>query len=138
MPMLQGDPDAAPRKWGFVEKWILRQAVRPYITDELYLRKKSQYNVPISRPVSKEEGEEEGQEQKLTPLQVLLKTRLTRSAVARLGWADWDFLGGLLAEYLEAAEAPLDGGLDKRARVLLCVLSFVIMQERFGVPTAVV
>ncbi|KAJ7670220.1 hypothetical protein B0H17DRAFT_1086072 [Mycena rosella] len=38
-----------PGAWSFTDKWILRQAVKPYITEELYLRKKLSYNAPPTR-----------------------------------------------------------------------------------------
>ena len=130
MPQLQSDPS---RKWSFTEKWILREAVKPFVTDEIYQRKKSQYNVPISR-VGIANGVNGVH---LTPLQSLLKERLTVETVGKLGWANWDYIGGLLQQYLDSPESPVDGGLDKRARILLCVLSFVILQTRFQVPRAV-
>ncbi|KAK7054624.1 hypothetical protein VNI00_003087 [Paramarasmius palmivorus] len=128
-PTLVGGDESVsqPRRWMFTEKWILRQAVKPFVTDEIYKVKKSQYNVPISRPRAEETS--------LTPLQVLLKTRLTQAAVARLGWANWGYISNLLKEYIESPECPADGGLDKRARILLCMLSFVILQDYFKVPT---
>lgn len=114
----------APQKWGFTEKWILREAVKPFVTDEIYNRKKSQYNVPVSRPNTGT----------LTPLQQLLKTKLTEHSIRKLGWANSAYILSLLEGYLDNAECPVDGGLDKRARVLLCVLSFVILQDRFKIP----
>ncbi|EEB94074.1 hypothetical protein MPER_07178, partial [Moniliophthora perniciosa FA553] len=117
-----------PRRWMFTEKWILRQAVKPFVTEEIYRAKKSQYNVPISRPQATDKS--------LTPLQVLLKARLTKEAVENLGWANWAYISELLKEYIESPESPADGGLDKRARILLCMLSFVILQRYFNVPTA--
>ncbi|KAJ7580835.1 putative asparagine synthase [Mycena floridula] len=125
-PSLKVMPQFQGQKWAFTEKWILREAVKPFITDEIYQRKKSQYNVPIARPNNAI----------LTPLQLLLKERLTVEIVEKLGWANWEYIGGLLEQYLSEPESPVDGGLDKRARILLCVLSFVILQDKFRVPTA--
>ncbi|EIM84292.1 uncharacterized protein STEHIDRAFT_170025 [Stereum hirsutum FP-91666 SS1] len=34
-------------KWSFTEKWILREAVRPYVTEEIYMRPKVQFNAPV-------------------------------------------------------------------------------------------
>ncbi|KAJ8085950.1 hypothetical protein PM082_004769 [Marasmius tenuissimus] len=113
-----------PRQWKFTEKWILRQAVKPYVTDEIYRRKKAQYNVPLSAASCCASS----------PLQRLLTSRLTKENVAKLGWANWDYVGGLLKSFTESPECPADGGLDKRVRVLLCMLSFVVLQERFEVP----
>ena len=129
MPQLQSGPGP---KWGFTEKWILREAVKPFVTNEIYQRKKSQYNVPISSPTGGEGGT------KHTPLQRLLKERLTVEAVGRLGWANWDYIEDLLKQYLSSPETPVDGGLDKRARILLCILSFIILQGKFHVPQAMI
>jgi asparagine synthase (glutamine-hydrolysing) len=41
-----------PGVWSFTEKWLLRQAVRPYVTDELFERRKFSYNAPPERPSS--------------------------------------------------------------------------------------
>ncbi|KAL0566412.1 hypothetical protein V5O48_015604 [Marasmius crinis-equi] len=120
----KNESGSLPRKWTFTEKWILREAAKPYVTDEVYRRKKAQYNVPLSVPTSSS----------LSPLQRLLKTRLTEENIAKLGWLNWEYISGLLDAYIKAPECPLDGGLDKRARVLLFILSFVVLQERFQVP----
>ncbi|KAK1219532.1 hypothetical protein PQX77_017720 [Marasmius sp. AFHP31] len=112
------------RTWSFTEKWILREAVKPFVTDEIYRRTKAQYNVPLSpqSPAS------------LSPVQRLLREKITEENIAQLGWANWEYIHGLLISYLESPEYPADGGLDKRVRVLLCMVSFVILQERFKVP----
>lgn len=133
--ILPSPDSSSPLKWVFTEKWILRQAVKPFVTDELFARKKSQYNVPISKTISKAESSSL-EVQNLTPLQILLKKGLTRESVENLGWANWEYIERLLGSYMASMETPVDGGLDKRARVLLCVLSFVVFQRRFEVPTA--
>lgn len=120
-------------QWSFTEKWILREAVKPYVTEEIYSRKKSQYNVPISRP--KQNGNAARKE--LSPLQVFLKERVTMNKVDALGFMNWRSIEGLLNDYTKESECPIDGGLDKRARVLLCVASLIILQERFKVPAAI-
>ncbi|KAJ7599771.1 putative asparagine synthase [Mycena floridula] len=119
-------PHVQHGKWTFTEKWVVREAVKPFVTEEIYLRKKSQYNAPIARVA----------DGSLTPLQRLLKERLTVEMVGKLGWVNWNYIDGLLHQYLESPETPVDGGLDKRARILLCIVSFVILQDRFKVPTA--
>ncbi|KAF8970150.1 putative asparagine synthase [Flammula alnicola] len=127
-------PQKAPTgQWFFTEKWILRQAVKPYITEEICLRKKSQYNVPISRPT--QNGDIAGNE--LSPLQVFLKERVTKEKVDALGFMNWENIKALLNDYVQSPECPMDGGLDKRARVLLCVVSFTVLQARFNVPAAI-
>ncbi|KAF8178136.1 putative asparagine synthase [Mycena galopus ATCC 62051] len=135
LPRLLNNGDAnTPRKWAFTEKYVLREAVKPFVTEEIYARKKSQYNVPISRPTTN--GVNGARH--LTPLQELLKQRITFDAVDNLGWANWDYIGSLLDDYMDSPVCPVDGGLDKRARILLCVLSFIILQARFAIPKAVI
>ncbi|KAK7040724.1 hypothetical protein VNI00_009630 [Paramarasmius palmivorus] len=116
------------RNFTFTEKWVLREAVKPFVTDEIYRRAKVQYNSPIAPPTR------ESMAGGLSPLQLMLKARLTKEAVEQLGWGRWEYVEGVLNEYLEAPECPADGGLDRRARILLAILSFVIIQERFQVP----
>lgn len=129
----QGSPpvgsNGGRNSWSFTDKWILRQAVKPFVTKELYERKKAQYNSPLPRQSSTE-----GSESKPSPLQSLLRDRLTQASVGRLGWISWEHVEKTLSAYLKSPEFPLDGGLDQRARVLLWVLSFVVLQERFSVP----
>ncbi|KAF7349626.1 Asparagine synthetase domain-containing protein [Mycena sanguinolenta] len=113
--------------WAFTEKWILRQAVKPYVTEEVFLRRKLSYNAPPSRRTRGESL--------LVPLQAHLKVRITRANVERVGFLDWSFVEGLLAGYLTNPNFPADGSLDARAQLLLYVLSFIVLQERFDVPT---
>ncbi|KAF8964576.1 putative asparagine synthase [Flammula alnicola] len=120
-------------QWLFTEKWILRQAVKPYITEEIYLRKKDQYNAPITRP--KQQGWGPGSE--YTPLQVFLSERITRDRVEVLGFLDWKNIKVLLIDYLRSPESPKDGGLDRKARHLLMVAAYIILQEKFSVPAVV-
>ncbi|KAJ7457818.1 putative asparagine synthase [Mycena latifolia] len=116
-----------PRTWHFVEKWILRQAVKPFVTEELYVRKKVPFNPPPSdRPAPTGE---------LLPLQVLLKNRITQANVERLGFIHWPFVRDALSDYLESPQFPSHGAMDERARLLLTVLSYIVLQERFHVPT---
>jgi asparagine synthase (glutamine-hydrolysing) len=44
-----GDGSRAPRG-AFSEKWILREAGRPFVTDEIYQRKKHPYTAPLKWP----------------------------------------------------------------------------------------
>ncbi|KAJ7261481.1 asparagine synthase-domain-containing protein, partial [Mycena rebaudengoi] len=113
--------------WDFTDRWILRQAVKPYVTVELFHRKKGSYNAPPSR---RTEGE-----LKLVPLQAHLKARITRANVERIGFFQWSFVEKSLTDYLTNPNFPADGALDGRAQLLLYILSFIVLQERFHVPT---
>ncbi|KAK7001492.1 asparagine synthetase domain-containing protein [Favolaschia claudopus] len=114
------------KSWTMVEKWILRQAVQPFITEEIFLRKKVPFNPP---PANKPEGSD------LVPLQAHLKARLTKESVERVGFLDWPSVKEVLDGYTTAATFPGKGAIDARARVLMSVLSYVVFQEKFGVPT---
>ncbi|KAJ7457877.1 putative asparagine synthase [Mycena latifolia] len=114
-----------PNKWTFTEKWILRQAVKPFVTDEIYTRKKMPFSPPPRRAASGP-----------VPLQVHLRKRITQASVERLGLFDWPHIKDILAEYLESPTFPAHGAIDERARMLMAVLSFIVLQERFHVPPA--
>ncbi|KAJ7643049.1 putative asparagine synthase [Mycena polygramma] len=113
--------------WTFTDKWILREAVKPYVTEELFLRKKLSYNAPPSR---RADGDST-----LVPLQIHLKERITQENIERLGFLDWPYLKDLLTTYLADPVFPADGSLDTRAQILMYALSFLVLQERFDVPT---
>ncbi|WPH03569.1 asparagine synthase [Acrodontium crateriforme] len=61
----------------FTEKWILREAARPFITDEIYYRKKHGYAAPTVWPVG-------------GALHNMFKSLITRENVERLGFVAWD------------------------------------------------
>ncbi|KAJ7244941.1 putative asparagine synthase [Mycena rebaudengoi] len=113
-------------KWTLTEKWILRQAVQPFVTKEIYLRKKAPFNPP-PQPSSASGG--------LVPLQAHLKARITQTNVERLGFFDWKYIQEILDGYLNSPSFPAHGAVDQRARMLMGVLSFIVLQERFHVPT---
>ncbi|KAL8708458.1 MAG: hypothetical protein Q9225_007596, partial [Loekoesia sp. 1 TL-2023] len=59
------------------EKWVLRQASRPFITDELYTRKKHPYSAPNVYPVG-------------GPMHKLMERLVTKENVEELGFVDWE------------------------------------------------
>jgi asparagine synthase (glutamine-hydrolysing) len=114
-------------KWSLIEKWILRQAVKSYITEEVYFRKKFAFNPPPSQAPALASGQ--------LPLQMHLKKRITQANVERLGFIDWPFVKGQLEDYIAAPTFPPQGAIDGRASVLMRVLSYIVLQERFYVPS---
>ncbi|KAF8202636.1 putative asparagine synthase [Mycena galopus ATCC 62051] len=118
-------------KWTISEKWILRQAMKPFITDEVYRRKKVSFNPPPSGAPAVPSD--------LVPLQKHLKERITQANVERLGFINWPVIRDTLADYLEKPEFPeqakLGVNIDARARMLMTVLSYIVLGERFHVPT---
>lgn len=59
------------------EKWIFREAVRPYVTDEIYRRRKQAFAAPFRW-------------KKGGPLYSRLSALITRENVEKLGFADWN------------------------------------------------
>ncbi|KAJ7633527.1 putative asparagine synthase [Mycena polygramma] len=116
-----------PGKWTLVEKWILREAVKPFITEEIYLRKKVAFNPPPTPATAVPSA--------LNPLQKHFKARITQASVEKLGFVDWPFVRDQLEGYLEAPTFPEGGKMDRRAAVLLAVLSLIVLQERFNVAS---
>ncbi|KAF2207336.1 hypothetical protein CERZMDRAFT_115204 [Cercospora zeae-maydis SCOH1-5] len=62
---------------GVTEKWLFREAVRPFVTEEVYQRRKH----PFSAPFWWQPG---------GPLQKKLASLITEENVARLGFVEWD------------------------------------------------
>ncbi|KAK9776188.1 putative Glutamine amidotransferase type-2 domain-containing protein [Seiridium cardinale] len=108
------DAQAAAQFW---EKWILREAVKPFITEELYLRRKHFYSAPVLWP---RDG----------PLHSLFKRLLTEEHVRALGFVDWP-------EIRKSLEQGFGEKADLSAtRKCIIVGSFVTLSKRFGVPRA--
>ncbi|KAL1835702.1 hypothetical protein VTK73DRAFT_5452 [Phialemonium thermophilum] len=99
------------------EKWILREAAKPYITEELYKRKKHPYTAPTKWP---RDG----------PLYRMHASLLTRENIEKLGFLRYE----PVAEALDKAFGP---DADGRAfRLCNFVSTWVVIGQRFGVQTA--
>ena len=101
----------------FSEKWILREVAKPFITQELYERKKHPYTAPLKW-------------RKGGPLHSLFQTMCTREAIEDLGFVDYDVF-----------EKAFDQGFGDDAnagmfRFVLCVASWVTLGKRFGIKKA--
>ncbi|GAB7365121.1 hypothetical protein MBLNU230_g6210t1 [Neophaeotheca triangularis] len=101
----------------FVEKWLLREAAKPFITRELYSRKKHPYSAPTAYPVD-------------GPLMRVLGGLVTKEAVEQLGFVEWRKCEGLVGRAFGADADP--GAL----RLLLLVAEWVVLSKRFGVKRA--
>lgn len=102
----------------FTEKWILREAGKPYITTELYERRKHPYLAPSKWP-------------KDGPMHKKMRQICTREAVERLGFVDWEVVS-------KALDTAFGDDADNVAfRALVVVGSWVSIGERFGVQRAV-
>ncbi|KAK3934671.1 asparagine synthase [Diplogelasinospora grovesii] len=101
----------------FTEKWILREAGKPFITQELYERKKHPYTAPNRWP-------------KNGPVHRMLQTICAREKVENLGFVNYN-----------AIKNALDTGFGDDAdalafRGLLLTASWVTLSERFGIEQA--
>ncbi|KAK8135682.1 Amidase chyE [Apiospora sp. TS-2023a] len=108
----------------FWEKWILREAAKPFITDELYRRRKHPYTAPVTWP---RDG----------PLQQMLRRLLTKENVDAVGFLDWP----AIAQSLEAGfagETPEEKADPTALRRCLLAAGYVVNAQRFHVATAVV
>lgn len=101
------------------EKWILREAARPYITDELYSRKKVTFWAPTKWPRNGR-------------LHNMFKTLLTREAVEGLGFVDY-------AVIEKALDASFGENADATSFRIVCYTGgWVTISRRFGVKKATV
>lgn len=126
-----GDAAAEPQ---FIEKYVLREAVRPFVTDEIYTRRKHPYTAPAKYPPN-------------GPLHRLMKRLITEEKVSRVGFLDWTCTGfrqgkassRTLGDLVDVAFAT--GGEDTTMgstfRMLLCVAQWVVLTERFGIGSDV-
>ncbi|KAF8207951.1 hypothetical protein K438DRAFT_1962220 [Mycena galopus ATCC 62051] len=77
-----------PRQWPLVAKWISREAVKPFVTEDIYIRKKVAFNPPPSKgPASASD---------LVPLKICLEARITQASVEKLGFIDLAFVKAVL------------------------------------------
>ena len=99
------------------EKAMLREAARPYITDELYKRRKLPFLAPTRWTLD-------------GPLHNMFKKLLTREAVENLGFVDYDVVEKALGKaFAEKPHAP-------SFRVLCYTGGWVSLSQRFGVKRA--
>ncbi|PVI02666.1 glutamine-hydrolyzing asparagine synthase [Periconia macrospinosa] len=98
-------------------KWILREAVRPFITDELYRRKKHPFLAPTKWPIG-------------GPLHRMFERLLTRDAVEQLGFVDYSVVE-------KAFKQGFGDAADSRSfRILAYVGAWVSLSQKLGVARA--
>jgi asparagine synthase (glutamine-hydrolysing) len=101
------------------EKWILREAARPYITDELYRRKKLPFFAPTKWSAD-------------GPVHNMFKELLTREAVENLGFVDYAVVETALSVAFGANADPTS------FRNLCHVGGWVALSQKFGIRRATV
>jgi asparagine synthase (glutamine-hydrolysing) len=105
-----------PETRTFSEKWILKEAVKPYITEELYARKKH----PFSAPVKYEEG---------GAVYELFDRLITKENIVELGFLDWECCEGLVKHAIKEGDRTAFGQM-------ILVGQFVILGKKFKVKKA--
>ncbi|KAL5409750.1 hypothetical protein PMIN04_010913 [Paraphaeosphaeria minitans] len=117
---VNGLPPSVKIRWDgeeqrFTEKWVLREASRPFITEELYKRKKHPYSAPMTYA---ENG----------PLHKLLSGLLTMERVEGLGFISWDEAEGLVERAFKKDAGAM--------RFAFTVAQWVVIGERFNTKGA--
>jgi len=114
-------PPSAKLRWDekekvFLEKWVLREASKPFITKELYERKKHPYSAPTSYPQG-------------GPMHKLLEGIITKENIEDLGFLDWDQCKDLVQKAFVK-----DSALAMRYSMV--VSQWITIGKRFGVKRA--
>lgn len=102
----------------FVEKYIQREAAKPFITEELYTRKKHPYSAPTTYP---RDG----------PMHCLFRGLITEESVRQLGFVEWEKTKDLVERAFVRDEA-------KAMRNCFVIAQWVVLARRFGMGTATV
>lgn len=106
-----------PASKAFTEKWILREASKPFVTQELYDRKKHPYSAPTTWPAN-------------GPLHKLFQRLVTKDHVEQLGFVDWAKINGQVDRAFVEKDAVA-------LRQTLIVAEWIVISQRFGVAKAV-
>lgn len=114
-----------PGQGRFTEKWVLREAAKPFITEELYKRKKHPYSAPTSWPRN-------------GPLHQLFAGLLTENNVKALGFVDWNRCERLVDTAFGVGDKADEEDKVKTMamRYTIVLAEWVVLHQRFGVETA--
>ncbi|KAL8679552.1 MAG: hypothetical protein Q9186_004172 [Xanthomendoza sp. 1 TL-2023] len=105
-----------PTSGTLTEKWILREASKPFITQEIYERKKHPYTAPVKYPIG-------------GPIHQLMTRLITKETIDELGFIDWSKTQDLVQKSFEEQEPNL-------LRKVFTLAQYVVLGQRFGVKTA--
>lgn len=101
-----------------VEKYVLREAAKPFVTPELYVRKKHAFSSPFKYPIGGK-------------VHTMLTRHLNARDVGRLGFVDWEHVQALLRMAFEGEQT-----VTTAFRQLLVLAELVVLGKAFGVPKA--
>lgn len=105
-----------PIEGRFVEKWILREATKPFITEEIYARRKHHFSAPPKWPAN-------------GPLHKLMARLVTRENIEALGFVDWE----LVREHVPKA---FEEGDVASFRIAVTLAQWVVLGQKFGIARA--
>lgn len=98
----------------FNEKWILKQASKPFITEEMYQRVKLPFTAPAASKSKREH------------VANLLDSYLTKEKVSKLGWLNYKVAANANDEFLKTDNVNI-------LKDLLMIVSYIIIAEQFKV-----
>ena len=116
-PLHQSPPHPVPATDQFIEKWVLREVARPFITDEIYARRKQPYVAPARFA---RDG----------PIARFFRHLVSRENVEELDLLDW----GTVGEMVERAFAEEPDATALRG--LYMIAGWVTLGKVFGLPKA--
>ncbi|KAH8714092.1 hypothetical protein GQ44DRAFT_811349 [Phaeosphaeriaceae sp. PMI808] len=105
-----------PETQTFSEKWILKEAVKPFVTEELYNRKKHPFTAPIKYKAG-------------GAVYNLFNTLITNENIEAVGFLKWDKCEGLVQRAIEEGNRRAFG-------MMIFVGQLVILQKKFGIEKA--
>ena len=107
--------DAEKGEW--VEKYVLREAGKKYITEEVYAKKKHPYSAPLQYPMD-------------GPMHLLIKGLVTKANVDAIGW----MMGDGVEDEVQKAFADKN---KEAFKLVVCLAQWVVIAKRFDVKKAV-
>lgn len=117
---LEGHADSI-EGFDFVEKYILREAARPFVTDEIYEKRKHPYSAPVRYGIN-------------GPLHQLMTRLITEDNVSSLGFLDWtteDDDGAVsMGDMVHLAFAEKN---ESAFRLVICLAQWIVLGKKFGV-----
>lgn len=100
----------------FVEKYVQREAAKPFLTHELYARKKHPYSAPTAYPPH-------------GPMHALFRRLVTEESVRGLGFVDWSLAEGVVGRAFVQGDA-------RAMRSCFVLGQWIVLARRFGIEPA--
>lgn len=105
-----------PETKSFSEKWILKEAMKPFVTKEIYERHKHPFTAPVKYQVG-------------GPVHQALARLVTKGSIDALGFLDWEKCEHLVDDAIIQADPT-------RMRELIVIAQLIAIGKRFGVKEA--